>query len=436
MPEKHAKLSPSGAERWMNCAGSLAMEAGLPDSESENAAEGSTAHKLAENVLKNRLSPIFHGQELKGGQNATDYIGTYPLAHPGKTDTGPQVTEEMANYVQRYVDTIWALAEGNHLLVEQRIDFSDVVGVPEQFGTADAIIITSTELQIHDLKYGYLKVDAVNNKQLQLYALGALEQFGILQDFETVRMFIHQPRIGNESEWAVSVEDLHAFGELARETAAAAIVTANIAECDGIDTLPPDTFNPGEKQCRFCKAAGGLCKAEAQHHLDTMAGDFVDLTRPLAPQLATAGQRVAVLTPEELAALYQHVDAIEGFCKGLRSRVNSELAAGHTVPGFKLVIGKQGNRAWSNEETAEATLNAMRLKKEEMYNFRLISPTQAEKLLKKESPRRWTKLEALISRADGKPTIAPEADPRPAHIVNPENDFENVDETESAESLI
>ena len=78
----------------------------------------------------------------------------------------------------------------------------------------------------------------------------------------------------------------------------------------------------------------------------------------------------------------------------------------------------------------------MRLKKEEMYNFKLISPTQAEKLLKKESPRRWTKLEALISRADGKPTIAPEADPRPAHIVNPENDFENVDETESAESLI
>lgn len=437
MPEQHARLSPSGAEKWMNCTGSLAMEAGLVDEGSEFALEGTAAHALAEIVLRNRLDPTLVGIELQGGQNATDYIGTYPLAK-GEGSAGPQVTDDMAEFVQRYVETVWALADGNSLLVEQRVDFSDVVGVPEQFGTADAVIITPTELQVHDLKFGRgVKVDAVNNKQLQLYALGALEQFGMLQDFETVRMFIHQPRIGNESEWAISVEELRAFGELAREAAAAAIVTANIAECEGLDTLPADVFNPGEKQCRWCKAAGGLCKAEAQHHLDTMAADFVDLTQPLAPQLANAVQRIAVLTPEELAALYQNVDAIEGFCKGLRGRVNSELAAGHAVPGFKLVEGKQGNRAWSDEEAARALLkDTFRYKNEEVFDFKLISPTKAEKLIKKEKPRRWTKVEALITRADGKPAVAPESDPRPALVINHENDFENVDAVEAAAEFI
>jgi hypothetical protein len=161
----------------------------------------------------------------------------------------------MLDYVLRYVDTVWSLAEGNELMVEQRVDFSHIVGV-NSFGTADAVVIAGNELQIHDLKYGRgVQVDAEQNEQLQLYALGALEQFSLLYDFDSVRLFIHQPRLNHVSEWALSVEELLAFGQRAQEAAASVIVMFNIAECEGVNTLPLENFTPARNNAGSVKPA-------------------------------------------------------------------------------------------------------------------------------------------------------------------------------------
>ncbi|API59610.1 hypothetical protein BSL82_10025 [Tardibacter chloracetimidivorans] len=400
----HARLSASGAHRWMACPASLTLEARYPESSSAYADEGTAAHELASMALEANL-------------DADAYIGrVIPVG-----DRQFTVDEDMAGHVQTYLDAVRAYGDGHTLLVEQRVSYASYLGVEigeDGFGTSDAIVITADgrELQVHDLKYGRgVRVDAEHNEQLQLYALGAFDQYGLAYAFERVRMVIHQPRLGAISEWDCTVEELLAFADSAKVAAELAMRR---------DAYNPQTgeglrLQPTEKGCRFCKAKAD-CPALAKEVANTVTGkpgidDIEDLTQ------ATAD--LAMTYSDALGRKMQMVDLVEQWCKAVRARVEAELFAGRDVDGFKLVEGRRGHRAWRDKAEAEALLKSMRLKQEEMYDFSLISPTTAEKRLK-DSPRRWVKVQQLITQPEGKPSVAPASDKRPA--LNPAADLEDL----------
>jgi len=315
------------------------------------------------------------------------------------------------------------------LLVEQQVDFSRFIDVPDSFGKSDVVILCDEEIIIIDLKYGRgVKVDAENNKQGMLYALGALDAFEMLGDFKQVRIVIDMPRLNHLTEWVISIDDLMKFAQKAKERAFHAIQVLTV-ESPGAYV---HHLTPGEEQCKFCKAKG-TCPKLAQTVLDTVADDFVDLDKGeiavsaadaekiialtygvkpanvtasgmvivkkpnIKPQLDAAIERIASSDDAHLATCLDAVGMIEDWCKAVRAEVEKRLLSGKfTDPRYKLVEGRQGARAWADEAEAEKLLKSFRLKQDEMYDLKLISPTTAEKILK-ESPKRWVKAEALIT---------------------------------------
>lgn len=372
MASYHAKLSPSGAHRWIACPGSVAAEDGLPNTSSEFAEEGTRAHEWAALLLES-------GQATSAMALADD---------------------DMAGHVRRYVDTIRQYAEGNQLFVETRVPIGHITGEEGATGTADAIVITAdgSELQLHDLKYGRgVEVSAEDNEQLMLYALGALEEYEMaLADKPTFRLVIHQVRLAGPSEWVVSYDDLMVFRDKAMAAAEAACSPGAIRV-------------PGVDQCRFCKAKA-TCPALAQFVSDELDADFDELAEGSAPAVPAIG------VEEPAKWLGQKMDAIgliEGWCKAVRAETEKRLLQGDEVPGYKLVQGRRGARAWSSEDEAEKLFKSFRLKTDEMYDLKLISPTTAEKRLK-DQPKRWAKVVAVITHPQGKPSVAPVSDKRPA----------------------
>lgn len=378
----HAQLSPSSAARWMRCPASVKACARLPDTSSSYADEGTDGHELAALCL-------------------TD--GSHPMAHLGRTMAlGTVIDQDMALAVSDYIDYVRDVvkATGGVLMVEQRLPIEDITGEPGAHGTSDVVILAGRELIVIDLKLGRgVPVDAEDNEQLQIYALAAFREFSLAQDFDTVRMVIHQPRLGAVSEAVMSVDDLADFGERVTEA-------ANYTR--EFDPL----LNPSEKACRWCKAKATCpaLRAEVVEQFENVA----------QPQDEPA---------DVLADCMAKVELIEGWCKSVRAEVEARLLAGKPVRGWKVVQGKKGNRKWTSEAEAEEALKAMRIKHDQMYDYSVISPTTAEKLAKAEviGPRQWPKLQGLITQAEGKPSVAPESDKRPALVMSAvADDFEDM----------
>lgn len=402
----HAILSASASAKWMGCPGSLAMEVGKPDGSSEHARMGTALHSVAAWCLEEST-------------NAAAYVGR-TLHVEGDSI---EITDDMAELVQVYVDTVREYqGPTGQLLVEQRVDYSDVLGVPDSFGTSDCILIVGNTMIVIDAKFGYNPVP-VDGPQLKLYALGGLPLVELFAEIDQVCLVISQPRVSKRpSELSMSIDELREFAVEARAAAQLAF------DCIGKDEaalIASDRLNPSEDACKYCKAKA-TCPALRAEVADMVRTCGVTPATPDEFERMEVGMPVAEWDHKWLAACLSKVDMIEDWCAAVRKEAEARLHAGESVPGFKLVQGKKGNRKWTSEEEVEQLLKSMRLKQDEMYDFKLISPTTAEKLLK-ESPKRWTKVQALITQAEGKPTIAPESDKRPAlTITNVADDFADI----------
>lgn len=406
----HAILSPSSAKRWLYCPGSVALHAQYPDSGSDDAAEGTAAHALGEKCLKE-------------GLNAADLIG---MVIP--TDRQPfKVDDEMVSEVQKYIDYVRTVQQGcgGELFVEQRLSIAHLTGEEGAEGTSDAVILSADGETLHaiDLKYGKgIRVEAERNEQLAMYASAALRALDIAGTVQRVVMHIVMPRLNHYPTWELPVEvpetpdeqgerpSMVAFEKAVQYHAAKAITFIGKKPEDvGVLDLRPDA-----DACRWCRAKAD-CPALADQVQEEIGADFANLDEaPKVDEQTDIGEKLDA------------VELVEMWCKAVRAEAERRLHAGIAVPGYKLVEGKRGARAWTAETEAEEVMKSMRLKQDEMYSFKLISPTQAEKLLK-DSPKRWNRLQELVTQKGGNPTVVPESDKRPALVINPVADF--ADET-------
>lgn len=368
---KHAILSASSSERWLNCPPSARLCEAYEDKGSDYAAEGTDAHALCEFRLKQAL-----------GIPAEDPIENLSWYN----EEMEECAAGYAAYVVELLETAKQTCADPVVMIEQRVDFSR--WVKEGFGTADCILIADGVLNIVDYKHGKgVEVSAIGNPQMQLYALGALEIFDGIYDIDTVRMTIFQPRKSNIS---VDQMDKAALYEWADTELTQKAQLAYEGQGD---------FSCGE-WCRFCKAKAE-CRERAEANLALARYEF---------------QTPALLDDEEIADVLGKVDALTAWASDVKEYALQQAVSGKEWTGWKLVEGRS-NRKYTNETAVAATVEGAGF---DPYERKVLGVTAMQKLLGK------TRFEELlapyIEKPQGKPTLVPESDKRPA-MNTAKNDF-------------
>ena len=370
-PKGHAILSASSSDRWLHCPPSARLCESYDDKGSDYAAEGTDAHALCEYKLRKAL-----------GMEATDPTENLTWFNEEMSDCATGY----AAYVLEQVEAAKQTCADPVVLIEQRVDFSR--WVESGFGTADCILIADGTLQIIDYKHGLgVLVSAEENPQMQCYALGALELFDGIYDIDAVRMTIYQPRRENVSTYELSKDELYRWAEEVLKP------TADLAFAgDG-------NFLCGE-WCGFCKAKHD-CRARADANMELARFDF-----KLPP----------LLTDEEVEEILARADDLVSWAADIKEYALQQAISGKEWHGWKLVEGRS-NRRYTNETAVAGAVTGAGF---DPYEHKVLGVTAMQKLLGKS--RFEELLAAYIEKPQGKPTLVPESDKRPA-MNTAKNDF-------------
>lgn len=370
-PKGHTLLSASSSDRWLHCPPSARLCETYEDKGSDYAAEGTDVHALCEYKLRKAL-----------GMKATDPTKKLNWYNAEMEDCATGY----ASFIMELLEDAKQICSDPVVLIEQRVDFSR--WVEQGFGTSDAILISDGTMHVIDYKHGLgILVSAEDNPQMKCYALGALELFDDIYDIDTVSMIIYQPRRQNISTYEVSKEDLYQWAdEVLKPTADLAFAG------DG-------NFLCGE-WCGFCKAKHE-CRARAEANLLLAQHDF-----KLPP----------LLTDSEIEVILSRVDELVSWANDIKEYALQQAISGKEWTGWKLVEGRS-NRRYTNEDAVSKAVEAAGF---DPYEKKLLGITAMQKLLGKS--RFEELLAAYIEKPQGKPTLVPESDKRPA-MNTAKNDF-------------
>ncbi len=366
-PEEHALLSASSAHRWLMCPPSAVASTVYEDKPTDYAAEGTKAHEVAAAILSH-----------VGLDNVEGY------------------TKEMVRHAEGYRDYIMELKESDDavVLVEQRVDYSP--WVPDGFGTCDCIIIQGNLLRIVDYKYGVgVPVSAVDNPQMKLYALGALNDYGFAYDVQNVEVHIYQPRIGNISSDKFTVNELLAWADTKLKPTA-----AQAAKGKGkYEAGPHCKFCPHAAKCRKLAA---VCKKKIEGKVTAT---------------------VPVLAPWEVAEILELEPIISLWLKRVKAYALDTLLNGGEIPGYKVVEGRS-LRDWADTQRVVEVLRDNGYGPDDYFETKLYSPAGMEGQLGKK--RTAELLGGLITKKPGSPAVVPESDKREpiSRLSDAQKDFE------------
>ena len=372
----HALLSASSSRRWLNCPPSARLCENYEDKSSEYAQEGTDAHSLCEHKLKSML-----GME---SANPTEGLSFY-------SEEMEQCACDYAAYVMELVAEAKKICKDPVVLIEQRLDFSRFV--QEGFGTGDCVIIADGTLYIVDYKHGKgVEVSAVDNPQMMLYALGALELFDGIYDIDTVQMAIFQPRRDNVSVCVMAKDDLLSWanGELAEK--------AKLAY-DG-----EGEFACGD-WCRFCKAKAA-CRKRAEYNLEMAKYDFA---------------MPATLEDAEIVAILARTDELSVWAADVKEFALQQALSGIKYDGYKVVEGRSNRRYTDEAAVAEAVKKAGF----NPYEEKLLGITAMTAALGKKRFADIIEKAGLTEKPQGKPALVPESDKRPPMHTAQEDFKEN-----------